>query len=416
MERKCDVKNELFAHKIVNKKRQYKKAYVFIFIFLVSFIIYNIKIQKITSRDFMLSQKYIIEIFCSAIPIYQMYTVSFLLECFVTKKRKKYILVTANIITNTILNHFLIVKISSFFVRMWCMVFFVQYLLKIISFHIESNKIENEDKRKNNMLYKKVDNKIQEKNGTKHYKKSKVIDNKTQKNNKNSLGNFISYFFLPTLIYKHKFVIVYRFDTAQVAQTITKMYFTCVLFFVIKKNVCLSILEKLLRTKTRLLVFLYVPALFLSVLVCWLLLFYFYFTLFLGLLQKIASFDDHVMYEDWWNAETIGEFWRKWNIPFYLWVKKYIYFTLKKRQTNKHICKFAVFLFSAFVHEYAVGVACKKFTGTMFFGMLAQIPIDMIGKVLKKCNKKSGNIFFWLSFCCFGQPMIVYFYYKDCMK
>lgn len=415
------------------------KATVISFLFVS--ILYGIKTKKITSHNFMLSHKFIIQIFCAAIPIYLMFIISYIIECNVVKKTRKIMFLLTNIFVNTLLNHFLVLRIKSFILRAWCMVFFVKYLLKIVSFHVENN-------RKKTKVYSpcmsslgKSEDSVLDKFKTntkdvKEHKKSKSSIEKSMIGHRNSqhdnesfstaqdnretmhklsLKNFFRYFFLPTLVYKHRYNLKYRFNAFEIVKTVIKMYFTCFVFLIIKKNVCAPILERLIRKNTKMQVLLFIPAFFVSVFISWLLLFYFYFTLFLGLLKSISGFKEHIIYEDWWNSKSIGEFWRKWNIPFYIWVKKYIYVTLRERQVDKYICQLIVFLFSALLHEYAVGVACKKFTGTMFFGMLGQVPLDFICRLIRRHRRNYGNMFFWISFCCIGQPLIVYFYYRDCM-
>ena len=48
-----------------------------------------------------------------------------------------------------------------------------------------------------------------------------------------------------------------------------------------------------------------------------------------------------------------GEFWRRWHITFFKWLRDYIYRPLKQRNYNPIICVFSVFIFSALWHGAA---------------------------------------------------------------
>ena len=36
-------------------------------------------------------------------------------------------------------------------------------------------------------------------------------------------------------------------------------------------------------------------------------------------------FGDRLLYEDWWNATTMLEFWKKWNGPIHYWCLRHVY-------------------------------------------------------------------------------------------
>ena len=48
---------------------------------------------------------------------------------------------------------------------------------------------------------------------------------------------------------------------------------------------------------------------------CWLAMFYCLFHLWLNILGELTRFGDREFYKDWWNASTVGEYWRTWNMP-----------------------------------------------------------------------------------------------------
>lgn len=57
----------------------------------------------------------------------------------------------------------------------------------------------------------------------------------------------------------------------------------------------------------------------------WLLMFYAVFHSYLNLAAEVLLFGDRNFYRPWWNARTIAEYWRLWNLPVYQWFKRHIY-------------------------------------------------------------------------------------------
>lgn len=57
----------------------------------------------------------------------------------------------------------------------------------------------------------------------------------------------------------------------------------------------------------------------------WLCMFYLFFHLWLNIVAELTRFGDRVFYRDFWNACTIGEYWRLWNIPVHKWMISCVY-------------------------------------------------------------------------------------------
>jgi D-alanyl-lipoteichoic acid acyltransferase DltB (MBOAT superfamily) len=57
----------------------------------------------------------------------------------------------------------------------------------------------------------------------------------------------------------------------------------------------------------------------------WLTMFYLFFHLWLNIIAEITYFADREFYKDWWNAKTIGEYWRLWNMPVHKWMIRCVY-------------------------------------------------------------------------------------------
>jgi diacylglycerol O-acyltransferase 1 len=58
----------------------------------------------------------------------------------------------------------------------------------------------------------------------------------------------------------------------------------------------------------------------------WLCTFYCLFHLWLNILAEMLRFGDREFYKDWWNAPTLGDYWRMWNMPVHKWLLRTVYF------------------------------------------------------------------------------------------
>ncbi|CAL1413986.1 unnamed protein product [Linum trigynum] len=150
----------------------------------------------------------------------------------------------------------------------------------------------------------------------------------------------------------------------------------------------------------------------------WLCMFYCFFHLWLNILAELLRFGDREFYKDWWNAKTVEEYWRMWNMPVHKWMVRHIYFPCLRHKIPKGVAIFIAFFVSAAFHELCIAVPCHIFKLWAFLGIMFQIPLVWLTNVLQEKFKSSmvGNIIFWSMFCIFGQPMCVLLYYHDLMN
>ncbi|XP_046361762.1 diacylglycerol O-acyltransferase 1-like isoform X1 [Haliotis rufescens] len=142
----------------------------------------------------------------------------------------------------------------------------------------------------------------------------------------------------------------------------------------------------------------------------WLIFFYWFFHSFLNALAEVLRFGDRVFYHDWWNAETVSDFWKNWNIPVHRWASRHLYKPMLRQGFNKLTGSVAVFFVSAFFHEYLLSIPLRMFKVWAFTAMLGQVPLAlMTGKYL---DSKTGNIVVWLSLI-LGQPVAILAYVHD---
>jgi diacylglycerol O-acyltransferase-1 len=111
-----------------------------------------------------------------------------------------------------------------------------------------------------------------------------------------------------------------------------------------------SILERLLKLST-------------ISLVIWLAGFFALFQSFLNALAEVLRFGDRFFYDDWWNSESLGAYWRTWNRPVYTYFKRHVYMPLIGRGWKPQTASLAVFFVSAVLHEVLVGVPTHNIIG-----------------------------------------------------
>lgn len=142
----------------------------------------------------------------------------------------------------------------------------------------------------------------------------------------------------------------------------------------------------------------------------WLCFFYFFFHSYLNILGELMQFADREFYRDWWNSETVGYFWRNWNIPVHKWAKRHIYKPMRRRGFSPYSGQVAVFVMSAIFHEYLVSVPLHMFKLWAFTGMMMQIPLAYVVSMFFR--RHYANMAVWLSLIV-GQPVAVLMYLHD---
>jgi diacylglycerol O-acyltransferase-1 len=188
-----------------------------------------------------------------------------------------------------------------------------------------------------------------------------------------------------------------------------------------------SILERLLKLST-------------ISLVIWLAGFFALFQSFLNALAEVMRFADRAFYDDWWNSDSVGTYWRTWNKPVYQYFRRHVFSPLIGRGWSTNAASMAVFIVSALLHEILVGIPTHNIiceipllsfaftvlrrpepgtnagSGVAFLGMMAQLPLIALTRPLEKrqtpTGRLIGNCIFWVSFTVFGQPfaILIYFY------
>nr|XP_023667676.1 diacylglycerol O-acyltransferase 1 isoform X1 [Paramormyrops kingsleyae] len=150
----------------------------------------------------------------------------------------------------------------------------------------------------------------------------------------------------------------------------------------------------------------------------WLIFFYWFFHSSMNFVAELMQFGDREFYRDWWNSETVTYFWANWNIPVHKWCLRHFYKPMLRKGVQKWVAQTAVFLMSAFFHEYLVSVPLKMFRLWAFMGMMAQphltflIQIPLAWFVGRFLRGNYGNAAVWISLI-IGQPIAVLMYVHD---
>nr|CAD7398849.1 unnamed protein product [Timema cristinae] len=93
--------------------------------------------------------------------------------------------------------------------------------------------------------------------------------------------------------------------------------------------------------------------------------------------------------------------------------KRHLYIPLVEQGYGKTFASTVVFFISAFFHEYLVSVPLRTFKIWAFMGMMGQIPLSFVSRVMeRKMGPRWGNIVVWASLI-LGQPLCIMMYYHD---
>eukprot|EP00798_Chlamydomonas_sp_ICE-L_P009854 gene9854-7744_t len=137
----------------------------------------------------------------------------------------------------------------------------------------------------------------------------------------------------------------------------------------------------------------------------WLCFFFIVFHLWLNILAELTRYGDREFYKDWWNASTLGEYWRLWNMPVHKWMLRHVYFPSVRFGMSRFSAGVLSFFVSAVFHELLLGVPLHMLRYWVFAGMMMQVPLVALSEFVKHKIKRDdwGNIIFWVSFCILGQ-------------
>lgn len=185
-----------------------------------------------------------------------------------------------------------------------------------------------------------------------------------------TMGNLVYFWWAPTLVYQPAYPRTDKIRWVFVAKRVGEIFGLSVLIWFASEQYAApvlrnsldkiaslditSILERLMKLST-------------ISLVIWLAGFFALFQSFLNALAEVTRFGDRSFYDDWWNSESLGVYWRTWNKPVYQYFKRHVYMPMVGRGWKPFHASIAVFFLSAVLHEVLVGVPTHNIIGEFFF-------------------------------------------------
>lgn len=181
-----------------------------------------------------------------------------------------------------------------------------------------------------------------------------------------TLGNLVYFWLAPTLVYQPVYPRSSHIRWSFVAKRLSEFFCLAVFIWLLSAQYAApvlrnsidkiavmdiaSILERVMKLST-------------ISLIIWLAGFFALFQSLLNALAEVMRFGDREFYTDWWNSSSLGVYWRSWNRPVYLFMKRHVYSPLVGRGWHPLAASTVVFALSAVLHEVLVGIPTHNFIG-----------------------------------------------------
>uniref|UniRef100_A0A8C6TBN4 O-acyltransferase n=1 Tax=Neogobius melanostomus TaxID=47308 RepID=A0A8C6TBN4_9GOBI len=190
-----------------------------------------------------------------------------------------------------------------------------------------------------------------------------IVNSSPEKGEKPKIPTFSSYLyflFCPTLIYRESYprlvsILYFLFYGYYILERLCVQVFrpdTPQTFS--KRSMVLAVFNAILPGTMLLLLC------FFAFLHCW-----------LNLFAELMRFADRMFYKDWWNSYSFANYYRTWNVVvhdflYYYGYRDFLWLSKRKSRAAAMLC---VFMVSAFVHEYALGMGFGFFYPVLFFSL-----------------------------------------------
>ncbi|XP_066453489.1 sterol O-acyltransferase 1 [Eleutherodactylus coqui] len=189
---------------------------------------------------------------------------------------------------------------------------------------------------------------------------------------------YLYFLFAPTLIYRDNYprnpTIRWGYVATKFAQVLGCLFYAYYVFV----RLCIPLFRNISLEPFSLRVM--VLCVFNSILPGVLILFLAFFAFlhcWLNAFAEMLRFADRMFYKDWWNSTSFANYYRTWNVVVHDWLYYYAYrdFVWFFGRRFKAAAMLSVFIVSAVVHEYALGICFGFFYPVMFilfagFGMI----------------------------------------------
>lgn len=209
-----------------------------------------------------------------------------------------------------------------------------------------------------------------------------------------TLGNFIEYMLIPTLVYELEYPRTDRIRPLYVFEKTVAFMGSFALLYTVTESFIIPLTPTPGQSFLRSLLDLALPFM-----IAYLLLFYIIFECICNAFAELSCFADRQFYEDWWNSTSWDEFSRKWNKPVHTFLLRHVYASTLASypSVSRTSAMVMTFLLSAAAHELVMVIVTHKIRLYLFLMQLAQIPLILVTRAsVIKQNKLLGNVVFWI--------------------
>ena len=229
-----------------------------------------------------------------------------------------------------------------------------------------------------------------------------------------TLGNSLVYWVAPTLVYQPVYPRRDRIRWSRIPTLVFEILIGNMLIWVLMMQMGQPVLEHLVAhiPDWRVCMEDMLTLVFINIFI-WLTGFVVLFHSMLNLVGELSRFSDRKFYSDWWNAGSVGTFWRDWNLPVSNYFRRHIYVPLRTRGVSRMLASNAVFFVSALLHELLFGVGTHNFNGVAFLCMMVQPILILATEPLERMHGPRStvdNCMFWLAIM-LGQPTAIVIYF-----
>ncbi|XP_069823835.1 sterol O-acyltransferase 1 isoform X1 [Dendropsophus ebraccatus] len=225
---------------------------------------------------------------------------------------------------------------------------------------------------------------------------------------------YLYFLFAPTLIYRDNYPrnpsIRWGYVATKFAQVLGCLFYAYYVFV----RLCIPLFRNISQEPFSLRVL--VLCIFNSILPGVLILFLAFFAFlhcWLNAFAEMLRFADRMFYKDWWNSTSFANYYRTWNVVVHDWLYYYAYrdFLWFFGKRLKAAAMLSVFMVSAVVHEYALGICFGFFYPVMFILFMG---FGMIFNFILHDRRKGPiwNVIMWTSLF-LGQGVLLCLYSQE---
>ncbi|KCZ82100.1 hypothetical protein H312_00374 [Anncaliia algerae PRA339] len=228
-----------------------------------------------------------------------------------------------------------------------------------------------------------------------------------------NIKNYFLFLLFPTMIYKKRFERKKYINYKNIYKKLIVLVFCSLMLNFIADQLAIPTLERLINNLKLHLFMEYFLILSIVTIIMFMLLFVIVFNSLLPIIAELTWYKNRNYYSDWWNKNTVTEFWASWNKEMHFWFKSYIYKPMLVKGYSKRFACFMCFFVSGILHEYAISISSKYLQFYTFLGFMSQLVLMETTDRISLYFPKVGNYLFWMMFCVIGQPICIWLIYKS---